>query len=56
MTAYNENALTDDHLMPWGRYSGVRLGDVPTDYWSWFLDQDWCDEYPDLVEYANLIE
>jgi hypothetical protein len=27
---------------------------VPDDYWRWFLDQEWCDKYPALVEYANL--
>jgi uncharacterized protein (DUF3820 family) len=42
--------------MPWGKYKGKRLGDVPDDYWRWFLDQDWCDEWPGLVEYANLGE
>ena len=25
-------------------------------YWRWFLGQHWCDEWPDLVEYANLVE
>jgi hypothetical protein len=23
------------------------------DYWLWFLRQDWCDQWPALVEYAN---
>jgi|LSQX01.3.fsa_nt_gb hypothetical protein len=43
----------DDHRMPFGKYSGQRLGDVPDSYWLWFLEQDWCDNYPNLVEYAN---
>ena len=46
----------DDDRMPFGKYKGQRLGDVPDSYWRWFLSQDWCDEWPDLVEYANLIE
>ena len=46
--------LTDDNMMPFGKYIGEHLGTVPDSYWKWFLDQDWCDEWPDLVEYANL--
>jgi len=46
--------LTDDSIMPFGKHKGTRLGDVPDAYWSWFLGQDWCDDWPDLVEYANL--
>lgn len=47
--------LNDDHLMPFGKYRDHKLGDVPDDYWIWFLSQPWCDKYPDLVTYANLI-
>lgn len=46
--------LRDNSLMPWGKYKGARLGNIPDDYWRWFLSQDWCDEHPSLVEYANL--
>lgn len=48
--------LHDDDRMPFGKYRGERLGDIPDDYWRWFLRQDWCDRYSDLVEYANLVE
>jgi uncharacterized protein (DUF3820 family) len=40
--------------MPFGKHKGKPLGKIPSQYWEWFLDQDWCDEYPDLVQYANL--
>ena len=53
MSEYNANALTDDSVMPWGKYGGTRLGDVPDHYWIWFLRQSWCDQHPELVEYAN---
>jgi hypothetical protein len=47
--------LTDDDRMTWSRqYKGQRLGEVPDHFWRWFLQQDWCDDYPDYVEYANL--
>ena len=48
--------LSDDDRMPFGKYKGQRLGEVPDSYWRWFLSQDWCDQWPSLVEYANLIE
>lgn len=46
--------LHDDSLMPFGKHKGQRLGLIPDSYWRWFLEQDWCDKWPDLVEYANL--
>ena len=51
----NRTQLHDGNRMPFGKYQGEQLGDVPDWYWSWFLKQDWCDEWPALVEYANLI-
>ena len=49
----NRTQLNDDDLMPFGEYTRQRLGEVPDDYWLWFLRQDGCDQYPALVEYAN---
>ena len=46
--------LNDSSIMPFGKYKGVKLVDVPDEYWRWFLGQKWCDKWPDLVEYANL--
>ena len=48
--------LNDDDRMPIGKWKGTRLGEVPDHYWRWFLGQDWCDKYPDLVKYANLVD
>jgi len=47
--------LNDDSPMPWGKHKGIRLGDVPQDYLKWFLTQDWCDEWPDLKQYAETV-
>ena len=49
----NVTKLDDDSDMPFGTHQGKRLGDVPDHYWRWFLAQDWCDQWPDLVAYAN---
>ena len=56
MNLNNITELHDDSPMPFGKYRGQRLGEVPDHYWRWFLQQDWCDQYPKLVEYANHIE
>ena len=56
MSEFNRSNVTklhDDSKMPFGKHGGERLGDVPDSYWRWFLSQDWCDEWPDLVEYAE---
>jgi len=53
MNLNNVTELHDDSPMPFGKYRGQRLGEVPDHYWRWFLRQDWCDEWPKLVEYAN---
>ena len=52
----NRTTLHDDDEMPFGKHKWGRLGEVPDDYWLWFLKQDWCDKWPDLVEYAKLVE
>lgn len=47
---------SDDDIMIWGKYKDKRLGDIPSDYWVWFLDQPWRNKWPDLVKYAELCE
>ncbi len=39
--------------MTWGKHKGQLLKNIPDSYWAWFLDQDWCNEYPQHVEYAK---
>lgn len=55
MALNKRTKLHDDDRMPFGIHQDLPLGKVPDDYWRWFLGQPWCDEWPDLVEYANLI-
>lgn len=59
MDGSNRTKLHDEQPMPFGKYKGQRLGDVPDSYWRWFLRQDWSGRDPDLhdlLEYALLVE
>ena len=49
--------LIDSDRLAWPNsvHYRKRLGDIPDDYWLWFLRQPWCDEWPALVEYANVV-
>jgi hypothetical protein len=47
--------LQDDDLMFFGKHKGEKLIDVPEDYLKWLANQDWIDQYPDLVEYLNVM-
>ena len=55
MSLSKRTKLHDGDPMPFGKHRDKPIGEVPDSYWTWFLGQDWCDQYPDLVEYANLI-
>lgn len=35
--------LNDDSIMPFGKYKGEKLGDVPADYLLWLYENDRCD-------------
>ncbi len=48
--------LHDGDEMPFGKFRGEPLGEVPSWYWRWFLKQPWSDEWPDLIPYAQLAE
>jgi len=52
----NVRRLSDDDQMPFGNWKGTRLGEVPDHYWRWFVQQDWAQQYPDLLEYAQIVE
>lgn len=54
---HGSRRLTDVDTLPWpsSEHYGNMLGAIPDNWWRWFLSQPWCDEWPRLVEYANLI-
>jgi hypothetical protein len=38
--------------MPFGKHKDKPLEDVPYDYLRWFLDQQWAEKWPALMDYA----
>ena len=46
--------LTNDSLMPFGKWAGERLADVPDEYWEWLLEQPGFKfKHPALWNYLN---
>lgn len=46
--------MTDSDLMPFGRYIGEKLGDVPADYLLWFYDHPILSKtFPELAKYVS---
>jgi len=38
------SVLTDESLMPFGKYQGKPMEDVPADYLMWLYDNEKCSE------------
>jgi uncharacterized protein (DUF3820 family) len=36
--------LTDESIMPWGKYKGYSMENVPASYLIWLYENDKCDE------------
>ncbi len=47
--------LDEDDPMPWGKYEGERLGDVPDSYLTWLIQQDWIGDHPRLKRYLDTL-
>lgn len=43
--------LTDDSLMPFGKYKGIQMQDVPVQYLHWYWHN--CDKKTSLGEYIK---
>lgn len=44
---------TDTTKIPWGKYRGELLKNVPADYLLWLLKQDWIKKWPGLLDYLK---
>lgn len=45
--------LGDDDPMPFGKWKGERLGDIPNSYFRWLREQDWLNQHHALAKYVN---
>lgn len=43
--------LNDESIMPWGKYKGYSMINVPANYLLWLYENDKCD--PEVKEYIE---
>ena len=36
-------------IMPWGKYKGEEMSEIPDSYLRWCLEQDWIDKWPKVI-------
>ena len=49
-------AEAKERKMPFGKYKGTRLSDVPYSYLSWLVGQDWLpQQHPNLSEHVEAV-
>ena len=34
--------MDDNSLMPFGKFKGEKMANVPADYLLWYYEQEWC--------------
>lgn len=47
------SAPSDDEPFPFGKYKGVRYGDIPADYLDWITSLPWLNKWPKVVAYIE---
>ena len=45
--------MIDDSPMPFGKYKGTPLRNMPDNYWRWFIEQEWAEYQPELLAYCE---
>lgn len=45
--------LKDGDEMPFGKYGGEKLGDVPASYLLWCYEQEWIHDWPGVRDYIK---
>lgn len=43
--------LTDNNIIPFGKYKGCKLANIPDEYLIWLYDNDKCNSMEGLKEY-----
>jgi len=45
--------LHDEEPMPFGKYKGTKMKDVPSDYLDWLIGQPWISKWPRVKLYIE---
>ena len=45
--------MSDSSRMPFGKYEGRRMENVPAEYLDWIIDQPWISKWPGLKAYIE---
>lgn len=45
--------LTDKSPMPFGKYRGSYMGNLPAHYLDWLHGQSWLEDWPDVLAYIE---
>lgn len=47
------DVFNDESLMPFGKYKGQKMANVPAKYLLWLSDQEWIKKYPKVFDYIE---
>jgi hypothetical protein len=52
---YTERKVAGSKIMPWGKYQGKRLEEIPSAYLEWCMLQNWLQEdvRDDICDYLK---
>jgi uncharacterized protein (DUF3820 family) len=39
--------------MPFGKYKGRKMEDVPATYLKWLMEEPWIGDWPDVLDYLE---
>ena len=54
MEKYNsDEPLTDRSQMPFGKYRGRNMANVPSHYLLWIYEQEWIEKWPNVMQYIE---
>lgn len=54
MTRLGRGMSDGEAVLPFGKFRGCRIGEVPDSYLVWLSENDWFEKkYPDLQERIN---
>ena len=54
MSKLGKNMSDGESVIPFGRFKGHRIGEVPDSYLIWLSESDWFEKkFPDLQERVN---